>query len=169
MYGLPPGSVRLPSQTEPRDRQEWDTTPSLSPLNSDDLALDEDSSFSSTDYEEPLSPPSVVPSSGLSISPVTKPPRPYQHRRQFEELHAKQYWRDDWHTDADLRSDFDAGDPSRLGLYLRILFLTLINTSVFYTFKGPTLTRVLAETSGHQDAQAMLKSEVHTQWNTHPI
>lgn len=118
VYGLPPGSVRLSSHTEPRDREEWDSTPSLSPLNSDDLALDEDNSFSSTDYEEPLSPPSVMPSPRLSTSAVTKLPHSYQHRRHFEELHAKQYWRDDWHTDADLRSDFDTGDPSRLGLYL---------------------------------------------------
>ena len=108
VYKIPPSRVR----------EEWDSTPSLSPLNSDDLALDEDNSFSSTDYEEPLSSPSVMPSPRLSTSVVTKLPHSYQHRRHFEELHAKQYWRDDWHTDADLRSDFDTGDPSRLGLYL---------------------------------------------------
>ena len=118
VYGLPPGTVRLSSQTEPRDREEWDSTPSLSPLNSDDLALDEDSSFSSADYETPLSPPSITLSAELSTSAVIKLPHSYQHRRQFEELHAKQYWRDDWHTDAVLRSDFDIGDPSTLGLCL---------------------------------------------------
>ena len=120
VYGLPPGSVRLSSQTELRDREEWDSTPSLSPLNSDDLALDEDSSLSCTDYEEPLSTPSVAPSPGLSASAVTKLPHSYEHRRQFEELRAKQYWRDDWHTDAELQSDFDTGDPSTLGLFLTL-------------------------------------------------
>ena len=126
VYGLPPGSVRLPTQTEPREREEWDSTPSLSPLNSDDLALDEDSSSSSTDYEKSLSPPSTTPSPGPSTSIVTKLSHSYEHRRRFEELHAKQYWRDDWHTDADFRSDFDTGDPSTLGLFL-VHFLTQTN------------------------------------------
>ena len=117
-YGLLPGSVKLPFQTESHDREEWDSTPSLSPLNSDDLALDEDSSISSTDYEEPLLSSSITPSPGLSASAVTKLPHSYQYRRQFEELHGKRYWRDDWYTDAVLRSDFDTGDPSTLGLYL---------------------------------------------------
>ena len=134
MYGLPPGSVRLSSQTEPRVREEWDSTPSLSPLNSDDLALDEDNSFSSTDCEEPLSSPSVMPSPRLSTSVVTKLPHSYQHRRHFEELHAKQYWRDDWHTDADLRSDFDTGDPSRLGLYLN----PFLDSQLHLTFFSPS-------------------------------
>jgi hypothetical protein len=47
-----------------------------------------------------------------------------------------------------------------LGLYLSPFF-TL--TDFFYTCERLTLTRVLAEGSGHQDAQAMLQSEVYTQ------
>ncbi|KAF8961085.1 hypothetical protein BDZ97DRAFT_1921610 [Flammula alnicola] len=112
------------------ERDEWDSTPSLSPLNSDDLILDdEDDSLSSAGYEEPASP--------ISERAATPPepanlPYTYKHRKQFEELRAKQYWRDDWHTDASLVSRFDIGDPSTL---------------------GPNLSRILARASGFQDAQ----------------
>ena len=37
-------------------------------------------------------------------------------------------------------------------------FLDSTNAYVFYTFKRFTLTHVLSETSGHQDAQVMLQS-----------
>ena len=118
VFGLPPGNVRSATHRENRDKDEWDSTPSLSPLNSDDLALDEDEddSFSSTDYGEPLSPkPIPSPSVELSTSNHAHAPYTYDHRKQFEELRSKQYWRNDWHTDAPLFPRFDIGDPSSLG------------------------------------------------------
>ncbi|KAF8914341.1 Spc98 family-domain-containing protein [Gymnopilus junonius] len=130
-----PGSAQ--GASEGRDPEEWDTSPSLSPLSSDDLPLEgEDDSFSSAAYQESSesSPPS-------SPSPATRPvaiPYSYEHRKIFEELKAKQYWRDDWHTDAATNPQFNIGDPSTL---------------------GPTLSRVLARASGFQDAHAMLRSE----------
>ncbi|KDR84121.1 hypothetical protein GALMADRAFT_219953 [Galerina marginata CBS 339.88] len=139
VFGFPPGSVRSTSHRETTGRDNLDSSPSLSPLNSDDLALDDDDSFLSEDYEEtsePTSPQS--PSPQLPSGTRTTIPHSYEHRKQFEELQAKQYWRDGWHTDAAIGSQFDIGDPSTL---------------------GPTLTRVFAQASGFQDAQAMLQSE----------
>jgi gamma-tubulin complex component 5 len=118
VYGLPPGNVRSATQRENRDRDEWDSTPSLSPLNSDDLALDEDEddSFSSADHSEPLSPKSISsPSVEPSTSSHAQAPYTYEHRKEFEELCSKQYWRDDWQTDAHLSPRFNIGDPSSLG------------------------------------------------------
>lgn len=100
--------------------QEWDSTPSLSPLNSDDLALDdEDDSFSSLEYDNDRRPehPSTNNSSPELPSSSRRAVPSYEHRKQFEELRAKQYWRDDWHTDADVYSRFDIGDPSSLGVF----------------------------------------------------
>ncbi|KAF8204631.1 Spc98 family-domain-containing protein [Pholiota molesta] len=99
------------SANEKVDKDEWDSSPSLSPLNSDDLALDDDDDDSS-DYDRPS--------------------------KQFEDLRTKQYWRDEWHTDASIGSRFDIGNPSSL---------------------GPTVARVLAQASGFKDAQAMLQPE----------
>ncbi|KAF8961118.1 Spc98 family-domain-containing protein [Flammula alnicola] len=136
VYGLPPGSVRFTTQKDRAERDEWDSTPSLSPLNSDDLILDdEDDSLSSADYEEPASP--ISERAPIPPEPANLP-YTYKHRKQFEELRAKQYWRDDWHSDASLVSRFDIGDPSTL---------------------GPNLSRILARASGFQDAQAMLQPD----------
>ena len=110
--------MRSATQPENRGRDEWDSTPSLSPLNSDDLALDEDEddSFSSADYTEPLSPKSIPsPSGEPSTLSHAQAPYTYEHRKEFEELRSKQYWRDDWKTDAHLSPLFDIGDPSSLG------------------------------------------------------
>ncbi|KAH9482299.1 Gamma-tubulin complex component 5 [Psilocybe cubensis] len=141
VYGLPAGAVRSMSKQDRADREEWDSTPSLSPLNSDDLALDdEDDSFSSADYERYTEPESSRPSSPEPVVPHDNAPRIplYEQRKQFEELRARQYWRDDWHTDADVNAPFSIGDPSTL---------------------GPTLSKVLARASGSQDAHSMLQPE----------
>ncbi|KAJ7770975.1 Spc98 family-domain-containing protein, partial [Mycena maculata] len=87
---------------------------SLSPLNSDDLELDdEDDSFSSFDPEDdvPEVPPSTAP-----IAP-SRPPHTYAHRKEFEQLQARQYWRDDyvWRGDKGKAWAFDLGDASTLG------------------------------------------------------
>lgn len=114
------GRVRSGSGKDKEVQDEWDSTPSLSPLNSDDLALDDDDdSFSSADYDDIPSFASEQPAETLgppSPAPL-KPPSSFEHRKQFEELQGRQYWRDDWHTDAPLRSKFDIGDPSTLGRF----------------------------------------------------
>ncbi|KAF9480708.1 hypothetical protein BDN70DRAFT_877276 [Pholiota conissans] len=123
---------------ENSDKNEWDSSPSLSPLGSDDLALDDDDEGSS-DYDRPLSPPSEPLSLDAGHKPSqTNPPYTYQHRTQFEELQGKQYWKGDWRIDASIESPFDIGNPSTL---------------------GPTVARVLAEAKGFKDAEAMLQPE----------
>lgn len=113
VYGFSSGSAH-----EKIDKDEWDSSPSLSPLNSDDLALDDDDDDSSN-YDRPSSSLSEpIFSDPRPKSSQTKPPYTYQHRKQFEELRTKQYWRDDWHTDASIESRFDIGNPSSLGLYI---------------------------------------------------
>ncbi|KAJ7172098.1 Spc98 family-domain-containing protein [Mycena filopes] len=85
---------------------------SLSPLNSDDLELDdEDDSFSSIEPEE-------VPQDQVSsVSLPSRPPHTYAHRKEFEQLRARQYWRDDyvWGGDKGKARAFDIGDASTLG------------------------------------------------------
>ncbi|PPQ68598.1 hypothetical protein CVT26_003387 [Gymnopilus dilepis] len=132
-----PGSKQGISRRE--GVEEWDSSPSLSPLSDDDdFDLDKgDVSFSSARYQE--SSDSSPPRSPSPPLPRTAGVRyPYEDRKVFEELRAKQYWRDDWHTDANVHPEFDIGDPSTL---------------------GPTLSRVLAQASGFRDAYAMLKPE----------
>ncbi|KAF9534615.1 Spc98 family-domain-containing protein [Crepidotus variabilis] len=133
------GIFPAPQKDSPTD--EWDSTPSLSPLNSDDLALDdEDDSFSSHSYEkqqhnytEEDPDDTHDNTTGNNVVPYS-----FEHRRQFEELQSRQYWRDDWQTDVVLNTQFNIGDPSTL---------------------GPTLNRVLVESRGSQDAQALLGPE----------
>ena len=95
-------------------REEWDSSPSLSPLNSDDLALDEDNDELS-DHEMPSSPysePSSIPQPQTSLENF---PYTYEHRNQFEQLRNKQYWRNEWRIDGHDESGFDLGNPSTLG------------------------------------------------------
>lgn len=106
--------------TAPNDGDEWDSSPSLSPLNSDDLALDEEDDQSS-DHDRPSSP--VSPLSHLSL-----PERRYKdfaytsdHREQFERLRSKQYWREDWHDDTHAETVFNIDDPSTLGVHTRVI------------------------------------------------
>jgi len=97
-----------------RSPDDWDSTPSLSPLNSDDLALDDDDdSFDSSDpahrdLESSTSSP-VLPSKPFEPPYTTLNPKP------FEDLRERQYWRKDWKSDADPTRPFDLGDPSTLG------------------------------------------------------
>ncbi|KAJ7827542.1 hypothetical protein B0H14DRAFT_3720657 [Mycena olivaceomarginata] len=89
---------------------------SLSPLNSDDLELDDDDddSFSSLDPED-VAPPEVPVSTAINES--SRPPHTYAHRKEFEQLQARQYWREDyvWHGDKGKARAFDIGDASTLG------------------------------------------------------
>ncbi|KAJ6532287.1 Spc98 family-domain-containing protein [Mycena vulgaris] len=105
---------------------------SLSPLNSDDLELDdedEDDSFSSLDAQDD------VPDAPMREP--SRPPHTYAHRREFEQLQARQYWRDDhvWRGDSKGKARaFDLGDASTL---------------------GPTLQRALAHKRGSLGAVEM--------------
>lgn len=112
---MPPGSVRS-NTARAKDQDDWDSTPSLSPLNSDDLALDEDASTSSQDYDEPLSPANFPAATSNTQADGNRiPPHTFVHRQVFEELRAKQYWRTEWRSDAKSTRKFDIGDPSTLG------------------------------------------------------
>ncbi|EAU84459.2 hypothetical protein CC1G_01455 [Coprinopsis cinerea okayama7 len=91
---------------------DWDTTPSLSPLNSDDLALDDDdSSLLSMDEAE------RAPSTDAQFTPPQEARQPFspEHAKAFRELQHQQYWRKEWRSDADPSRSFDLGDPSTLG------------------------------------------------------
>ncbi|KAJ7639449.1 Spc98 family-domain-containing protein [Roridomyces roridus] len=105
--------------------------PSLSPLDSDlELDSEDDSdSFSSLDDKPP--PPAL--SSPLPNEP-SRPPHTYAHRREFEQLQARQYWRDDYVWPKGKGRAFDIGDASTL---------------------GPALQRVLAQESGSLGALEM--------------
>lgn len=114
VYGMPPGSV-LSNAARNKDEDHWDSTPSLSPLNSDDLALDEDASTSSLEYDEPPLPCGLPTASNVQAERNRIPPHTYEHRQVFEELRSKQYWRPEWRSDAKFTRRFDIGDPSTLG------------------------------------------------------
>ncbi|KAG1760722.1 Spc98 family-domain-containing protein [Suillus occidentalis] len=106
VYGLPSGST-----VEGWEKTSDGSTPSLSPWDDDSDDLDDDDSFPYTE-DAPSSPDPVerVSSYGqpnLNLS--------YQHRRVVEELQARQYWREEWRTDADLTRPFNLGDASTLG------------------------------------------------------
>ncbi|KAF7338002.1 hypothetical protein MVEN_02024100 [Mycena venus] len=89
---------------------------SLSPLNSDDLELDDEDedSFSSVDPEDvaPLETPMIA-----ARNEPSRPPHTYAHRKEFEQLQARQYWREDyvWRGDKGKARAFDIGDASTLG------------------------------------------------------
>ncbi|KAG0698698.1 Spc98 family-domain-containing protein [Suillus ampliporus] len=106
VYGLPPGST-----IEGWEKMSDSSTPSLSPWDEDSDDLDDNDSFPYT--EDP-------PSSPVPVERVFSYEQPnlslsYQHRRVVEELQSRQYWREEWRTDADLSRPFNLGDPSTLG------------------------------------------------------
>lgn len=111
VYGLPPGSVR--NHNDGGGGQTVDSTPSLSPLHSDDLDLDADDSFSSlasTGEEETPQHLSTPPKMNY------KTPLTYVHRKALEDLQKNQYWRSEWRSDADPGKAFDLGDASTFGM-----------------------------------------------------
>ena len=111
VYGLPPGSVRGKSQDATYD---LDTSPSLSPLESDvDLEDDDTNSLS-----EPR--PTILekrePIIKSAESDKTVPPYTVSHQQSLENMRTKQYWKGDWQADVDTGREFDLNDPSTLGL-----------------------------------------------------
>ncbi|KII94634.1 hypothetical protein PLICRDRAFT_148664 [Plicaturopsis crispa FD-325 SS-3] len=91
------------------------STPSLSPLEDDDD--DDDDEYD--DYDSPPMGP-IDPPSGTREHKPSRPGKAmsedaWNHRREFEALRARQYWREEWRTDASLTLPFDLGDASTLG------------------------------------------------------
>ncbi|KAG5654228.1 hypothetical protein H0H81_005915 [Sphagnurus paluster] len=149
VYGLPPGFVRR-DDTKPRgfydrekesERLDWDSrwsTPSLSPLNSDDLELDADQEEEERERafsDGRASKEQEVESLGddvVQYVPDRVPPHTYAHRQEFEALQAKQYWRNDWRGDVDIgvNRSFDLGDASTLGPTLRNILRDNADTTV---------------------------------------
>ena len=111
VYGMPPGSVRGISQYTTED---WDTTPSLSPLESYS-ELDGDDAVSS-EQQSTMS-EKLEPEVRSSESDKTVPPYTIAHRQSFENMKMRQYWREDWRSDVDARKAFDLRDTSTLGSY----------------------------------------------------
>ncbi|KAF8638546.1 hypothetical protein AX17_002089 [Amanita inopinata Kibby_2008] len=117
VYGLPPGSIRGVSQNNATD--DWDSTPSLSPLESD-LELDDED----TNSLSAVGTSDIPPASGEAHDPTTDglqvndkeiPPYTVAHRQSLENVKAKQYWRDTWQSNVDIGKDFDLKDASTLG------------------------------------------------------
>lgn len=104
-YGLPPGST-----IENWDAHSGGSTPSLSPLDdSDDL----DDSLSSLESSEVLD---VVSTPETSTQrPVFESRPTYGHRKEFEDLRSRQYWRAEWRIDTPLTRPFNLADASTLG------------------------------------------------------
>ncbi|KAJ7685534.1 Spc98 family-domain-containing protein [Mycena polygramma] len=101
---------------DPLEAESSSSGASLSPLNSDDLELDdsdEDEPFSSFEEDEVLE----VPVTATVDQPNSRPPHTYAHRKEFEQLQARQYWRDDyiWPGDKGKARAFDLGDASTFG------------------------------------------------------
>jgi gamma-tubulin complex component 5 len=42
----------------------------------------------------------------------------YGHRKDVEQLQARQYWRPEWKSDVSLTRAFDIGDASTLGTFM---------------------------------------------------
>ena len=135
VYGLPPGFVRKSQdgtkhfydKDKERERLDWDSrwsTPSLSPLKSDDLDLEsdedaeEDTSINGLSADEDAAFGATELETGLGERGAKMvPPYTHAHRKDFEALKARQYWREDQkgETIAVGKEKFDMGDASTLG------------------------------------------------------
>ncbi|KAJ6502148.1 Spc98 family-domain-containing protein [Mycena sanguinolenta] len=100
---------------DPQEAESSNSSPSLSPLDSDDLELDDDEdSFSSLEPEDTAPLPTLI---SPEVKELSRPPYTYAHRKEFERLQAGQYWRDGyvWRGDKGKARAFDIGDASTLG------------------------------------------------------
>ena len=92
------------------------STPSLSPMDDDDLDdLDDTVSSVGSDFEYGLSPRPLGQSTHLDSPGQGREKRTYEHRKDVEQMLARQYWRPEWRTDVSLTRPFDLGDASTLG------------------------------------------------------
>ncbi|KAK2465974.1 hypothetical protein APHAL10511_001615 [Amanita phalloides] len=125
VYGLPPGSVRGLSQDTTRD---WDSTPSLSPLESD-LEFDGDDTDSILIVGSRNRRPTLSEHEHRIKSNETNkmvPSYTTGHYQSLENTKSKQYWRENWKSDVDSGKEFDVKDVSTLG---PTLYRTLSNDS----------------------------------------
>ena len=153
VYGLPPGFVKSSNDVD----DDWDSSRSLSPLNSDDLALDEDDSTSSSDYCLPRSPIHIVSEDFQTLSQANEDnaPDPHAQRQLAEELKSRQYWREDWRSDADPWPTFDIGNPSSLGELFSVQ-----ETCADMCYTGPTLNRITLDGGHYHGVRSLLATEV---------
>jgi gamma-tubulin complex component 5 len=124
-YGLPPGSTK----------EDWgvvsdgSSTPPLSALGLDDS---EDSLSDWHIDNDRAAAPAVQT---VRLQPEDKAERPIastilesklalamRHTAEVEDLRSRQYWRDDWQTDASVRKRFDMGDASTLSESYKYVF-----------------------------------------------
>ncbi|THV08233.1 hypothetical protein K435DRAFT_4268 [Dendrothele bispora CBS 962.96] len=121
-----PGGLPLPGQKKRRigdddlSDLDLDSSPSLSPLNSDDLELndvDPERSPNLTHEEQP----SLPQDPGFEEFVTEEKPlhTTYAYRTEVESLRKKQYWQEDWRMDPEItiqtRGSFDIGVASTLG------------------------------------------------------
>jgi gamma-tubulin complex component 5 len=109
----------------PGEEREWDSTPSLSPLSSDQEDDDSVSSLSerrgillrnaSREAECRIEGTGEYPADEKITLGSNVPPHTHTHRKEFEELRKIQYWRKDWNGFSQPSKRFDIGDPSTLG------------------------------------------------------
>jgi gamma-tubulin complex component 5 len=92
-------------------------------LNSGDLALDEESDEEAVGEQLDVAAVPAREQDGPSYAPLfdaenvnAHPPHTYAHRRAFEALREKQYWRDGWKGEGTVdKAVFSLGDASTLG------------------------------------------------------
>jgi len=137
VQGLPLGST-----VENWDTHSGGSTPSLSPVDDLDDLDDLDDSPSLLASPELLDDTSAQAAATTQRVAVLRNymPKYHHHRRDFEELQARQYWRADWRTDADTTRPFDIGDASTLGGYECSIRLRLLNISI-HSFRAVLSTR----------------------------
>lgn len=108
VYGLPPGST-----VEGWEVKSGESTPSLSPIEDSD---DPDDTFSSSDFVDYNERGAADYGSEDPSSAGITSHQMYTHREDMENLRARQYWRSDWYTDANVHRPFNIGDASTLGM-----------------------------------------------------
>ncbi|KAF9498676.1 hypothetical protein BDN71DRAFT_1443067 [Pleurotus eryngii] len=95
------------------DQSDSGSSPSLSPLDSDDLQFPDDSSSSADDLQDAPSP--IEPESRTAPDESNRRQR-FEHRQILEELQKQQYWhKGRLDIPVDLSRPFDVGDPSTFG------------------------------------------------------
>ena len=110
VYGLPAGAV---IKTWDDNGSDSEFTPPLSPASHHQFPLqDEERLFESDDIQDTWE--SVSKSEdGVDLDDSIE--RSLQLRFQLEALEKRQYWRQNWQTDANTSNPFDISDPSTLG------------------------------------------------------
>lgn len=118
VYGLPPGST-----VEGWEVESGGSSPSLSPWDDDmdDINRDDGSdslslagSVTSMQLEENDSPLRIEGGRDDDDDVLEDVPEFYKHRKAFEELQARQYWKPEWRIQADLDRPFNIRDHSTL-------------------------------------------------------